>query len=77
VSTSDRLPDIKNHYVFADFVTGRLWAIPLPADPSGPMVEAKALGQWPMMPSTFGRSADGTLYVAAFSKGTVFRIDPR
>jgi glucose/arabinose dehydrogenase len=77
VSTSDRLPDIKNHYVFGDFVTGRLWAIPLPADRSGPMVEAKALGQWPMMPSTFARSADGTLYVAAFSKGTVFRVDPR
>jgi glucose/arabinose dehydrogenase len=77
VATSDRIPGIHNHYVFGDFVTGRLWAIPLPKDRSGPLMKAKSLGQWPFMPSTFGQAADGTLYVAAFSKGTVFKIDPK
>jgi glucose/arabinose dehydrogenase len=75
VTTSDRVPGIRNHYVFGDFVTGRLWAIPLPKDRTGPLVKAKSLGQWPFMPSTFGQGADGTLYVAAFSKGIVFKID--
>ncbi|MAY81316.1 MAG: dehydrogenase [Deltaproteobacteria bacterium] len=77
VATSSHIPPIQNHYVFGDFVTGRLWAIPLPKDRSGPLMKAKSLGQWPFMPSTFGQGADGTLYVAAFSKGTVFRMDPK
>ena len=76
VATSDRITQIKDHYVFGDFVSGRLWAIPLPQDRTGAMVDAKALGQWPFLPSTFGRSADGTLFVADFGKGLVYRIDP-
>ena len=76
VATSSRIPAIKDHFVFGDFVSGRLWAIPLPQNPSGPMVDALSLGQWPFLPSTFGRSADGTLFVADFGKGFVYRIDP-
>ena len=76
VATSAHIPGIENHYVFADFVSGRLWAIPLPDDRSGPLVEAKALGQWPFLPSTFGRNEAGTIFVGDFGKGFVYRLDP-
>lgn len=76
VATNDSIASIRDHYVFADFVSGRLWAIPLPAERGGSLMEAKALGQWPFLPSTFGQSADGTLYVAGFGEGTVYRIEP-
>ncbi len=76
VATSDQIPEIKDHYVFGDFVSGRIWAIPLPKDREGALVDAKALGQWPFLPSTFGRNSDGTLFVADFGKGFVYRIDP-
>ena len=75
VATNDTIAAIQGHYIFADFVSGRLWAIPLPDKRGGPIVEAKALGQWPFLPSTFGQSADGSLYVAGFGEGTVYRIE--
>jgi len=75
VATNDNIAAIQDHYVFADFVSGRLWAIPLPDVRGGNMVDAKALGQWPFLPSTFGQSADGTLYVAGFGEGTVYQIE--
>ncbi len=76
VASNASIPEIENHYVFADFVSGRLWAIPLPAESGGPMVTARTLGQWPFLPSTFGQSADGTLYVVGFGEGTVYRFEP-
>ena len=76
VATKANIPSIQNHYIFADFVSGRLWAIPLPDNRAGPLVKAKALGQWPFLPSSFGRSSDGTLFVADFGKGFIYRIDP-
>lgn len=76
VVTNGAIPAIEQHYVFADFVSGRLWAIPLPAPGETGMVEAKALGQWPFLPSTFGQNAEGTLYVAGFGKGTLYKLSP-
>ena len=75
VSTSSSVPAIKGLYVFGDFVTGRLWAIDVPEAADGTQVPATALGQWPVLPSTFARSASGRLYVTDFGSGTVFRID--
>ena len=75
VATSPTVPEIEGMYVFGDFVTGRLWAIPVPDAADGTQVASKALGQWPVLPSTFARAADGTLFVADFGSGTVFRID--
>ena len=77
VATSSTIPKLEGQYVFGDFVSGRLWAIPIPKDRSGPLVQATALGQWPFLPSTFGRAADGTLFVADFGTGTVYRIEPK
>lgn len=74
VITDPALPEVAHHYVFGDFVSGRLWAIPLPEAGTTGKVEAKALGKWPILPSTFGRSPGGVLYVADFGKGAVFRL---
>jgi glucose/arabinose dehydrogenase len=68
------VPDLKGLYVFGDYGSGRLWAIPLP--PAGAAVKAsdvRALGRWPVAPSTFGLGHDGALYVGDFG-GRVFRV---
>jgi len=69
-----RVPALKGLYVFGDFVSGRLFAIALPDDRKQRVQQPIALGQWPLMPSTFGRDAHGELYVASFATGDVYRI---
>ncbi len=71
VYTGEAVPALAGLYVFGDFGSGRLWAIPLAPDP--PVL---ALGRWPMLVSTFGRDAAGEIYVAAYGQGTVHRITP-
>jgi len=77
VASSDHIPAIQDHYVFGDFVSGRLWAVPIDTGPTEPLAAAKALGQWPFLPSTFGQNARGRLFVADFGKGFLYRLDPR
>lgn len=79
VYTGSRIPDLRNRYVFGDFVTGRLWAIDLPEPgiwETDENVPVRALGRWPILPSTFGIDADGEIYLADFGRGRVLRIDP-
>jgi glucose/arabinose dehydrogenase len=78
VATGDHVPALKGLYVFGDFLSGRLWAIKLPGTvkPGAPLLAARALGRWPVLPSTFGRSADGRIFVADYPSGRIFRIDP-
>ncbi|MCB9761516.1 MAG: PQQ-dependent sugar dehydrogenase [Alphaproteobacteria bacterium] len=78
VYTGAAVPALQGLYVFGDFVGGRLWAIPLPAQVSNstPLVEARTLGRWPILPSTFGQDARGEVYVADFASGAIYRIDP-
>lgn len=70
-----RIPALAGLYVFADATSGRLFAVALPED-RAQRVEPRTLGKWPMMPVTFGRDADGELYVAAFDRGEIYRLDP-
>ena len=76
VMTDGAIPAIAQHYVFGDFVSGRLWAVPVPAAGVSGMVGAKALGQWPFLPSTFARDAAGAIYVADYGKGTLYKLTP-
>lgn len=64
-----RVPALVGAYVFADFVSGRIWALDIAA--GGP---PRTLGKWPLLPSTFGRDAGGELYVANYGAGVVYRI---
>lgn len=80
VYTGARVPGLAGKYVFGDFVSGRIWALELPAPGSParliPSGEVSALGKWPLLISTFGRDTKGELYVADFGGGKVFRLGP-
>lgn len=69
VYTGEALPKLRDHYIFGDFVSGRLWALALDGE-SVP----KTLGKWPLLPSTFGQDASGELYVADYGRGAILRI---
>lgn len=74
VYTGDEIAALKNKYVFADFVSGRMWAIALPEKADGKVDKPFTLGQWPLLPSTFGRDGAGNVYVADFGTGKIFRL---
>lgn len=78
VYSGSRVPALRGKYVFADFTDGRIWAIELPEQVAPPpkMPQARALGRWPLLISTFGRAPNGELYVGDFGQGRIFRIDP-
>ncbi len=70
------IPKLRGSYVFGDYTSGRIWAIPTPEAPGGTVGAGavQALGRFPLMISTFGRGADGELYVAALEAGAIYRI---
>jgi glucose/arabinose dehydrogenase len=76
VYTGQRIDALKGRYVFGDFGSGRLWALKLPASESDPATDVLALGRWQLNPSTFGRDADGELYVGDFGRGVVYALRP-
>jgi glucose/arabinose dehydrogenase len=82
VYNGQRLDKLKDTFIFGDFVTGRLWAIPIPELPIKSSISlAKVnkvftLGKWPLLPSTFGMDNQGELYLADYGSGKIYRIDP-
>jgi glucose/arabinose dehydrogenase len=67
------IPALDGMFLAADYATGRMWALDLPA--SGPAT-ARALGAFGISPSTFGVDATGEPLVADFGSGTIYRIAP-
>ncbi|MFT3928287.1 MAG: PQQ-dependent sugar dehydrogenase [Myxococcales bacterium] len=67
---------LRGLYVFGDFLSGRLWAVRLPAQPDTPM-KPVALGQFAVHPSSFGRDPEGRLYLAGYVEGVIYRLDVR
>ena len=55
-------------YVVGDFTSGRIWSLSLAG-------EAKELGVFPILISTFGRDQQGDIYVTDFGKGEIFRLE--
>ncbi len=70
------VPDLVGSYVFGDFVSGRLWAISLPADRAQAVTAgaALALGKWPILISTFGRDATGRIYAGDYDSGNIYQL---
>lgn len=75
VYTGSSIPFLRGKYVFGDFVSGWIRAISIPR--AGKVTDVINLGRWPILISTFGRSADGELYVADFAKGTIYRLSAK
>ncbi len=76
VYTGARIPALHGRYVFGDFLSGRVWALELPAAPGAPAAGPAALGRWQVLISSFARDADGELYLLDFQGGAVHRIVP-
>ncbi len=78
VYTGSAIPQLAGRYVFADFTTGRFWAVRLPSQvvEKPALVPAVALGRWPLVPVSFAQDPHGALYVADFAEGGIHRLDP-
>ncbi len=76
VYTGVKIRELKNMYVFGDFVSGRLWAIRLPDRATDRAGVATSLGKWPLLPATFGRDHAGELYLGDYATGVIFRLEP-
>jgi len=66
------IPSLRGRYVFADFVSGRLWHIARETPPTLEVTAAQALDSG-LSISSFAQGADGELYVLHYS-GTVHRL---
>lgn len=66
---------LQGKYLFADFGSGRVWALDLPEERRR-VDDVIALGRFDAQPVAFGRSPEGTVWVADFRRGAVFRIEP-
>lgn len=69
VYRGEAIPALVGHYLFADYCSGRLWALPVDG---GAIVE---LDRLPGEVASFGTDADGEVYVLTFG-GAVLRIVP-
>jgi glucose/arabinose dehydrogenase len=66
------VPKLQGQYLYADFCSGRLWAVP--ADGSGRR-KVREIGTVPQ-PSSFGEDDRGEVYVTSFDGG-LYRLEPR
>jgi len=71
VYRGERFPRLRGYYIFGDFSTSGLWRV----RPG----EWTPVSYWELgltFPSTFGEDAAGELYVASFTTGALFRVEP-
>ncbi len=67
------IPALIGRYVFADFASGRIWA--LQSDGSGGYTNEELLNT-STGPSSFGVDQDGELYIADYSNGRIMQLIP-
>jgi len=63
--------DLKNHYIYGDFMSGNIWSVKYPSflSPKKLMLKQGNL-------STFALDAAGEIYVAEYSKGIIYQLVP-
>lgn len=71
-----RLKSLHNHYIFADFGSGRIMAIHLEQSPQKP-VAMLDLGKTALNPATFGLDSHNRVYIGDYSTGAIYRLDPK
>ncbi|AOP36020.1 dehydrogenase [Leptospira tipperaryensis] len=77
VYSNKAISQLNGKYVFADFVSGRIWALDLPDTTGQPAKKVYTLGKWPVLISSFGRDASGKVYLTDFGSGKIYRLDPK
>lgn len=73
VYRGEELPGLKGYYIYADFISGRIWALDL-SDPGSP--ENYLLMDTDLNISSFGTDARNELYICAFD-GRIYRLRER
>jgi len=72
VYRGSRLKDLRGAYVYADYETGKIWAL---RHDGGQVTEHRELFQSPLHISAFGEDNEGELYLLAY-EGVVHRLVP-
>ena len=62
--TGDRLPNLKGSYVYADYVTGKVWAL----DWDGSIAKNKEIADTQQPIVTFGLDSSGICFFTAYSR---------
>ena len=65
------IPILQGQYVFADFPTGRIWAVSADSPIGTTPIEIADTGH---SISAFGEGVDGELYVLDYGTGTIHQI---
>lgn len=75
--TGPALASASGLYVFGDFTSGRIWAVKVPdADETELGArDVQALGKYPILISTFGRTAKGDVLVGAYDGGALYLLE--
>ena len=71
VYRGNQLPELQGWYVFADFVTGDLYAIEANSLPTATPLLIENLG---FSPSTFAEDVDGEVYVIGYGGNAIYQI---
>ncbi|TGK17499.1 glucose dehydrogenase [Leptospira fluminis] len=71
VYRGEQLPILEGKYIFADFVSGKIWA--LQKNPQG-KTNVREIANLGMSISTFGQDASGEIYFADFSGGNIYQL---
>ena len=74
VALGSRAPGLRNRYIVGDFMSGRIWALDLPASAAG-QAKVHSLGKRGLLISTFGRDAAGDVYVGDYAGGVIYRLE--
>ncbi len=74
VYAAKTIKELRNHYIFADFISGRIWALDMSSLRPQQNNRAKSLGKWPLLISTFARDSRGEVYLADFGSGRILKI---
>lgn len=71
------MPEFRGRYFFGDFVSGRIWSVPIPeVNPNQPISQNNMMahGQWDVLISTFARDRRGEIYLGDYRSGAVYQI---
>ena len=76
VYRGEAVPALRDRFLVADFVTGRMWAVPVPdRDQPVPDADVLTLGTWDLHPVAFATDRDGEVLVLDFGRGRLFRLE--
>ncbi len=72
------IPELLGRFLVADFVTGRIWAVPVPLGNESGVADSQVhtLGAWDVLPSSFTADEQGEVYIADYGRGRILRLCP-